>query len=89
MLLVASAGFPSGRGNSGKVPLLFSAKSIHACTPGESRVSAEVNSRSRVQKSSKLPASGRVSAAPPLLNAEYIPLASIIVVPIRVASPCT
>ena len=37
-LLVESSGLPSGSGNSGKPPLLFSAKSIHARTPGESTV---------------------------------------------------
>lgn len=88
-LAVASDGLPSGSGNSGKLPLLFSAKSIHARTSGESTVNADVYSRSRAQKSSKLPASGSSRGSLPALAAAYMPLASSIVVPISVASPCT
>ena len=88
-LLVDSIGLPSGSGNSGNQPPFSSAKSIHARTPGESTVKSDVYSRSRIQKSSKLPASGSLSASPPPLNAEYIPLASNMVVPINVASPWT
>ena len=61
-LLVDSCGLPSGSGNSGKPPSLFSAKSIHARTSGESTVNVDVYSRSRTQKSSKLPASGSARA---------------------------
>ncbi|CKS05338.1 Uncharacterised protein [Mycobacterium tuberculosis] len=44
-------GSPRGSGNSGKVPLLISAKSIHARTSGESTVNAEVYSCCLTQKS--------------------------------------
>ena len=41
---VGSSGLPSGSGNSGRVPLLFSANSIQARTSGESTVKSAVDS---------------------------------------------
>ena len=89
-LLVDSIGLPSGSGNSGKPPLLSSAKSIHALHPRRihrqrRRVLALANTEI-VEAARVGQRQGRYRLP---LNAEYIPLASSIVVPINVASPWT
>src|SRR5690348_11805492 len=70
---VGSNGLPNGSGNYGKLPLLFSAETIQSRTVGETCDKTDVHWRSGTQKSSKLPASGKASGFPPVVNAVYMP----------------
>ena len=77
---------PSGSGNSGRVPPLLSANSIHARTSGESKVSAEVYS---LLPDAVVVVAARLrqrDGAPPPTSAAYIMWISVNATPTNFAS---